>query len=205
MQKSQKGFIFSLDAFVAFTLSLAAIYTMIFFSSIPSAYYNTLTQAHFLAKDSLVSLSQTYCDRALYPGTPSYCDAVGDATFLEYLTFRAQDPDREFKFFLDQLIPPQYGYTVNILDQSGIPTKVYSTADETPAFRTHKPHKDRLSASAHILVFQYNEAVKPPENPYRHNTCQGIGGAGIPLCDLPQIVDEGAAAETAVVELIVFT
>ena len=57
-----RGFIFSLDAFVAFVLTMLTIGLLIFTISTPKAFYPSLEQAHVLAHDTLFALATTTDD-----------------------------------------------------------------------------------------------------------------------------------------------
>ena len=95
--KSRKAFVFSLDSFIAFTLTVAALYTLVFFSTVPSAYYAGLMQANYLAKDTLLSLATT-----------SY---GSDQTYLDYIVGQLDGGNQQpARVYIGALVPPQFGY-----------------------------------------------------------------------------------------------
>ncbi len=173
---SSRGFIFSLDAFVAFTLALVAIYSMIFFASIPSAYYGTLTQAHYFSKDTLLALSQTRCN---YPQCPQ---SEKNLTVLDFIVFRS-DSKGDVDYFIGKNIPNQYGYSLETSDDGSGWQEIYNTASQqnkVPDDR-HAARKQKLSVSSYAVAIQYNDQVNKPENPYSYITCKGQAV----VCDIP--------------------
>ncbi|MBI5051431.1 hypothetical protein HZC08_01600 [Candidatus Micrarchaeota archaeon] len=190
-----KGFIFSLDAFVAFTLALIIIYTLVFFSSIPYAYYSGLMQAHYLAKDSLHSLS-------IAKGP------VDGMSKLDYLVlFDAPDSTKSdsIKQDLDLLIPEQFGYTLEyyLEDNSGQKTwtEVYSTKNDDST-KHNKVYK-KLSTTAYALVFNYENAdpkLIEAENPFGYITCKGV----LTQCNPPESEYGKGNSAIRLVRLIVF-
>ncbi len=155
-----RAFIFSLDAFVAFSLALIAIYSLIFFSTIPSSYYYLLTQGHYLTKDVLMTLSVTPC-------SDSYnCEGEAD-TLLDYLV-TVDDPSIRSNMIentVGTMVPRQFGYIVEI-SRDGSWETVYHTPREIT----------RLSVSSQVPSFGYSEPLtKPAGSIYRYNTCPQVG------------------------------
>jgi hypothetical protein len=190
--KNSRAFIFSFDAFVAFTLSLVAIYSLIFFSSVPTTHYTLLTQAHYLAKDSLTALSLTKChDKDL-------C-APGDTniSILDYVVLRADDTTAKqvVKGFLGRLIPNQFGYKVE-KEEGGKWTTIYDTA--TDQEDAHAKAQKRLSVSSYVVVF--NTKTKTPTNPYKYITCNGE--QGLVPCTVPYSSQDMPESE---IKLVKFT
>ncbi len=177
---TKRAFIFSIDAFIAFTIALSVIYSIIFFSSVPSAYYATLSQAHSLSRDTLLALSTSKCD------DPSICGNFRGSTILDILVFKysASDPSgqrAEFvKQFIGTQIPDQYGYVFEV-KENGTWTVVYNTSSDNDVRNTHKRTKDKLSISSYLPGF--SSVVSPPENPYSYITCHGDQQATI--CSTP--------------------
>ncbi len=194
-----RGFIFSLDAFVAFTLALVTIYSMIFFSSIPSAYYNSLTQAHYLSKDTLLSLSQTKCSHALYP----QCDDE-NASVLDWLILRdsgRRDLKGNVNFFIGTNIPNQFGYVLESSNDGSIWTSIYDTSTgNTLPDDAHNNKKQKLSVSSYTVIFDYRDQLKSSENPYTYMTCSGDAV----VCDVPQSPYEVPSASMKIIKLTIF-
>lgn len=157
--QNKKAFIFSLDSFVAFTLCLVIIYSLIFFSSIPSGYYDVLTQTHLLTKDTLNALISTRC-------TFAECTDKSVNT-LEHIVFRSAQKDVAVQNFIGSKIPLQFGYRFEILG-SGV---VYDS--RTNPSDNHKKNSDKLSVSASTIVFGYSTRVSNIQNPNVYKTCNG--------------------------------
>ncbi|MDD5171810.1 MAG: hypothetical protein PHF60_02125 [Candidatus ainarchaeum sp.] len=166
-----RAFIFSLDSFVAFTLALIAIYSLIFFSSVPSAYYFLLTQAHYLARDSLLAVSTSDC-------ITGGCDNP-DGTVLDNIAFHT-DPDQQkelIKSTIGLMVPQQFGYTVSLSEDSGQGwTVLYDTATEGSDL--HAKSTKKLTVSTQVMTFGYSAAInKLKASPYNYATC-GAGADG---------------------------
>lgn len=166
-----RAFIFSLDAFVAFTLALVVIYSLIFFSSVPSAYYHLLTQGHYLTRDVLYSLSTTQCS-LLYNG----CDNL-DTSILDNIAF---SPDitpisttNLIKDTAGTMVPNQFGYIIEVSKDKG---QTWITKYNTSA--VVDPHADsskKLQISTVIMAFNYPSTIKKLDySPYNYMTC-GFG------------------------------
>jgi hypothetical protein len=167
---TMRAFIFSLDAFVAFTLALVAIYSLIFFSSVPSSYYYLLTQGHYLTRDTLLSLSTTTC-------TSDYGLCSSDGSVLDNIV---NQPDPDFQKNMIQntigdMIPDQFGYrlevsTVNLTGHLGAWETLYDTAFEPG--ETHAVQSKKLSVSSQVVTFSYSGKVNKMEHsPYNYLTC----------------------------------
>lgn len=183
---STRGFIFSLDSFVAFTLALIAIYTLIFFSSIPYGYYSALMQAHYLAEDSITALSL------------STGQTVG-LSKLDYIVLNhnyAATPD-----YLDSVIPNQFGYSLESYDSN---TKSWSAIYNTATDSNSKHNKvyKKLRTSSYSLVFNYKTSsdLLDSKNPFGYLTCKGE----LTQCNPPESSYERANSGMALVRLTVY-
>ncbi|MDD2655689.1 MAG: hypothetical protein PHQ80_03410 [Candidatus ainarchaeum sp.] len=192
--RCRRAFVFSLDSFVAFTLIVAALYTLVFFSTVPSAYYSALTQANYLAKDSLVALATT-----TYGGE----DSSGQ-TYLDLILSRGAGPAR---LYAGEMIPDQFGYKLEIADyaEGGEEdwTVIYSTAtDDDPLLNTHKREYHKLKATAQALYLVVLKERDIGESPYGYITCYGDST----VCDLPLPYEyEAGDVALKLVKLTVFT
>jgi hypothetical protein len=190
-----RAFIFSLDAFVAFTLALMAIYSLIFFSSVPSAYYFLLTQGHYLSRDTLLALSLTQC-------TDSMCDSIGSSYLDNIIIENRKDNDKSKALVMatvGHMIPRQFGYTLEVSSDQGVNwDRVYDTYSEGDT--GHQTGSGRKFAVAtQILNFGYSGKVKKlATSPYQYNSCQGQGMAESPA---PGGIS-GGATETTTLGLI---
>ena len=188
---SRKAFVFSLDAFVAFILIVASLYTLVFFSTVPSAYYSALMQANFLAKDSLVSLATTE-----FGDGQTYLDHI-----IEQLNRGDQVPAR---IYLGALIPKQFGYKLEECGNNGMEAcewgTLYDTAED-PASANKKTY-DKLRATAQSLYIVVDAARDKYESPYGYITCTG----DYTVCDLPLPYEyEEGEVSLKLVRLTVYT
>ena len=162
-----RAFIFSLDAFVAFALALVAIYSLIFFSSVPSSYYFLLTQAHYLSRDTLLALSTTSCS--------SYSSALGctnpQSSVLENIAFgTSSSPRTVADSALSSMIPSQFGY---ILENSSDGGQTWTVISNTPS-----KQKKKVSVSSAVLAYGYSGVYsKPSASPYSYWSCGDGPGA----------------------------
>lgn len=167
-----RAFIFSLDAFVAFTLALLAIYSLIFFSSIPSSYYYLLSQGHYLSRDVLMALSTTTCTLDDYP-----CVNVG-GSLLDNIVSQDNAALREdmIQNTVGRMVPDQFGYSMEMsTDKGGSWQLLYDTAGSTS-----DPHAERarkLTVSSQVMTFGYSSTPgRPVNSTYSYLTCDGSGG-----------------------------
>jgi hypothetical protein len=170
-----RAFIFSLDAFVAFTLALVAIYSLIFFSSIPSSYYYLLTQGHYLAQDSLYSLSTSDC------AAPFFQSCIIKGSVLDNIVFGDMNLRKEYvKQSLGLAIPKQFGYVLEVSKDNGHTwSSVYDTKTEQNDPQGHAALMKKLSVSSQVVTFDYSGPVaKNSPNPYIYTSCMGNSGDG---------------------------
>jgi hypothetical protein len=197
-----RAFIFSLDAFVAFTLALVAIYSLIFFSSIPSSYYYLLTQGHYLAKDTLYAASASSCDPALFLCT------IKQGTMLDNIVFaKGQTPadqQNNIAHSVGDAIPKQFGYILEVSTDNGATlSAIYDTAGGTKIVGDqHATSQRKLSVSSQVLVFQNPVgSAKNDPNPFVYRTCgpnSGGGSSGFPAtCAGGNINPPSGAGESA--------
>jgi hypothetical protein len=212
LMRTSKAFIFSLDSFVAFILTVAALYSLLFFSTVPSAYYSSLMQANYLAKDTLLTLATTECT------DKEDCEGM---TYLDYILQELEEsnyaPAREYigratySTSKDALIPEQFGYKIEVMraddNWSNEDDWVTTAPDEYAYYDTrldsdsaNKKDYNKLKAAAHILFFAYSE-VDPAENPYGYITCKG----GQTICEVPHSEYEFGKANMEVVRFTVYT
>ncbi len=168
-----RAFIFSLDAFVAFTLALMAIYSLIFFSSVPSAYYFLLTQGHYLSRDTLLSLSLTSCS-AYGP-----CVNSGGSILDNIVAENAQLDNQKslVQSTIGVMIPRQFGYSLEESKDGGHTWDlIYDTSSSFDDPQDHSGKDRRLSVASEIITFGYSgEVNKLKTSPYNYYSCRGNG------------------------------
>lgn len=169
-----RAFVFSLDAFVAFILALVAVYTLIFFSSVPSAYYFILTQAHYLSRDALLAAAQTDCS-AIISGdcSGSVLDNILEGSSIA-TSFVTQS--------IGASIPNQFGYRLEKRSVEGGDWEViYDTA--TASKDQHAKAMKKLQVSTSIVnigLVSERTMERTKTNPYVYNSCgAGNGGTGV--------------------------
>ncbi|MFA6530921.1 MAG: hypothetical protein WCT31_04275 [Candidatus Micrarchaeia archaeon] len=164
---TSKAFVFSLDAFVAFSIAIIIIYSLIYFSSVPYSYYSAFMQVHYLARDTLtaLSLSQTT------DGMISRLDYVAISTRIS--TGEAASAAKEY---IGPLIPNQFGYTLERTTPGGGWEMIYTTENSTAEGEYHrKSSYNKVKASVQMLTFDYETvgAKELPKSPYWYITCNG--------------------------------
>lgn len=173
-----RAFIFSLDAFVAFTLALVAIYSLIFFSSVPSAYYYLLTQGHYLSRDILLSLTTTAC-------TDSYGECAAEGSLLDSLVAQDDPAHRTdlIRGTVGPMVPKQFGYLVEMSSDRGDTWELLYDTQNASAFgvhgELHANKSKKLAVATQVMTFGYGAKVYKLQNsPYRYLSCSGEGVMG---------------------------
>ncbi len=204
-----KAFIFSIDAFVAFTFVLIMIHSLIFIAAVPSSYYGGLTQANYLARDTVAALaaansSKLICD----PADSGYNECVSDysqVTLLDYL-MRHRDADT-IRAHVGALIPEQYGYALELWDSgTGSWTTLYDSADYDYSEDPHAKSYHKLMVSSHSLFFGYDsDGARGFHIPYCYITCNPGSYGGCPTpCDEPVSNYDEGQADLGLVRLTVY-
>jgi hypothetical protein len=164
-----RAFIFSLDSFVAFTLALVAIYTLIFFSAIPSSYYYLLTQGHYLAKDALYSLSTSDCL------TPQFSCSMPSSSILDNIVFMQDSGSRSSNIVnsIGSTVPIQFGYVLEVSTDNGATwASLYDTSSASGD--PHAKAKRKLSVSSQVVAFKNpDDLAKDAPNPFSYRSCNG--------------------------------
>lgn len=171
-----RAFIFSLDAFVAFTIALVAIYSLIFFSSVPSAYYFLLTQGHYLSRDSLLALSMTACSDSLACKNPGA--SILDNLVAENNPTWQPTQVAEVQNTVGYMVPVQFGYTLEMSSDGGNTwAPIYDSASNPNDQHMAKGER-KLSVATQIITFGYSGKVtKLLTSPYIYLSCRGNGQA----------------------------
>ncbi|MBN2121955.1 hypothetical protein JW721_02770 [Candidatus Micrarchaeota archaeon] len=194
---TRKAFVFSLDSFVAFILSVAALYSLLFFATVPSAYYSSLMQANYLAKDTMLALATSQAGNvgeSLYgcdPGASMLSCILSDleADSWEMGGDANEGAARDLIGVSDgneirsALIPVQFGYKIETLEyaetdggeidfENAAWVEMYDTANDPLSANKKEYHK--LKAATHILYFAYEHEPEAGEgSPFRYVSCGG--------------------------------
>ncbi|MFA5077531.1 MAG: hypothetical protein WC488_03845 [Candidatus Micrarchaeia archaeon] len=195
-----RAFIFSLDAFVAFSLILVALHALIFLAAVPSSYYGALMQANYFARDTLLSLTVAQANRVA-----GLEDEPLDASLLDYVIAHSSDP-AVVRRHVGALIPVQYGYRLEICDPepggaSATCSKIYDTADYSAAEDPHNKLYHKLQVSSNSIYFGY-VTERDYSNTHCYITCHGHPCQD--LCKPPVSNYDTGTAELGLVRLLVY-
>jgi hypothetical protein len=202
----EQGFIFSLDAFVAFTLIMVTISLLIFTIGTPKPYYPSLEQAHQLAHDTLMALATSSPDA----GGPTYLDQILINGNHDLIVNVAGGDDTRY----NAIIPKGFGYrleTVNIND--GAIRTIYDSKTDPDSDRFRKEFS-KLQASATIFTSNYEWA--PGESSYCYLNCRGydrwdasgpqyVSTCNVTPCDSPKDKARMGNGSVQMVRLVVYT
>ncbi len=195
---TRKAFVFSLDSFVAFILTVAALYSLLFFATVPSAYYSSLMQANYLAKDTILTLATSQAGEAaetLYgcdPQITALACVLPDAGSVNEAAARDLIGFSDGSKMTSALIPPQFGYKIEIMEydagleggidlESGDWVEMYDTANDLSSANKKEYHK--LKAAAHSLYFGYDKVpLDEDESPFKYVSCGGENT----ICEWPE-------------------
>lgn len=195
-----KGFIFSIDAFVAFTFVLIVLHSLIFISAIPSTYYAGLMQASYLARDTLSALNSASASKTIDPGNNN--------SLLEYIVEHREDKDI-LRAYVGASIPDQYGYKLELWDSASKAwSGIYDSSDaaNVPPYENHSKSYNKLKASAYSIFFGYDTDIgRGFRNPYCYITCNPSEYPSCPtVCDEPASNYEEGNATLGLVRLSIY-
>lgn len=186
-EKFGKGFIFTLDAFIALTVILFGIFTLLLLLNASKTFYPSFEQTFYLAKDSLQAMDSFDIRDA--PGTAAFIIASNsdvrelDNTPLEeiaVLASRGSDTDLELAGdigdeFLNDVIPPQYCYQFSFFDLT-LNKWVYAPSARTnPLGVSYRKACDssRLKASVSKTVDGFKIYDDAGGSPFEYGSCNG--------------------------------
>ncbi len=194
-----KAFIFSIDAFVAFTLIIVVLHALIFLSAVPSSYYGGLMQANYLARDTLNSLVAANASRVL---DNQYYARM---SMLDYIV--STNDTEAVRDYVGANIPYEYGYTLEFWNSQG---KDWGVIYDTANYRDDPHNKlyNKLRATSHSIFFGYTDVTgrRNPGTPYCYMTCNGdkYGGNCPSECDTPVSLYDAGEAALGLVRLSVY-
>ncbi|VVB99629.1 Uncharacterised protein [uncultured archaeon] len=176
----RRGFIFSLDAFIAFTLTMITISLLIFTIGTPKPFYPSLEQAHQLAHDTLQALATSTDD----PAQGTYLEQIianqRGATTAQILN-RVAGGNASYP----NIIPPGYGYRIETYEfNKSLSGRVgwyvlydAGAEDSGCVYKSDRCGKNftKLSASATTFASIYVSTPKPGDSPYCYLSCFGYG------------------------------
>ncbi|MCX6771650.1 MAG: hypothetical protein NTX79_06355 [Candidatus Micrarchaeota archaeon] len=169
-----RGFVFSLDAFVAFVLIMITINLLIFTIGTPKPYFSELESAHILAHDTLQVLATS--GEAQSGGAPAqtYLERIlrDDGSTPEIMRKVAGGNDS-----YRPIIPKGYGYRLEYLNlnNSGVSedwVPLYDAGKDMESDRYGRNYT-KLQASATTFLSAYLFKPMPGESPFCHAGCRG--------------------------------
>lgn len=180
-----RGFIFSLDAFVAFVLTMLTIGLLIFTISTPKAFYPSLEQAHMLAHDTLFVLATTTDD----PSCGSYLEQALSGTCGEKGTDIIMRTVAGGEPGSIGIIPSGFGYKLEKYNfgEEGEPWEpIYDSAADPANPERYLRQQTKLAASATTFASLYLSTPKQGESPFCYVSCRGYISDGFyqPKCDV---------------------
>ncbi len=181
----QKGFIFSLDAFVAFTLSMMTISLLLFAIGTPKPFYQSLEQSHQLSYDTLRALASS-SDAV---GNPSYLEQImADNSKAPGIMMKVAGGDPAFR----GIIPSGFGYRLEQYSFNSSTPGWSAIFDAGAANSGCLYFSDRcgksftkLQSSATTFASMYEVTPAPGDSPYCYLSCNGYqpGGGHLNPCN----------------------
>ncbi len=167
----RKGFVFSFDAYVAFTLALTLIITLYLFISLPHPYYYEYEQTYTLATDIA---------RGMETAGPSGVDRTYSEILAgDIISYGSGTP--VICGYLENIIPDQYAYKLSF--DSGELCRRDSRYDPTLTCDTYR----KVRVTVPILITDYGVPPDTGYNPFGYNTCEGdpdTTGEELSPCDI---------------------
>ncbi|GEM_PF-786869 len=182
-----RGFVFSLDAFVAFVLIMITVSLLIFTIGTPKPYHAELEAAHILAHDTLRVLA-TSSDN---PEKGTYLEQIleneNNKQAINEIMKKVAGGDKNYR----TIIPPGYGYMLQHLNVDGeasdLPEDEIAGANGWQtlydAGTDGCPDGDRcgksftkLQASSTTFLSLYTIQPRSGESPYCYASCHGFEG-----------------------------
>ena len=167
----KQGFIFSLDAFVAFSLVMITVSMLIFTIGTPKPYYDSLAQAQQLAHDTLQVLATS-------------SDNPSHGTYLEQMLGNYNIPDIMHRVAggspgYSPIIPKGYGFRLEKYEFSnGNWIQIYDSSQDQASDRRGKIFT-KIQASATTFDSLYTVQPNPGESPFCYLSCHGYISPGI--------------------------
>ena len=175
------GFVFSMDAFVAFVLIMITINLLIFTIGTPKPYYAELEAAHILAHDTLQVLA-TSGDAPAGGSTRTYLERILGGTAMPEkndIMVRVAGGNASYS----SIIPRGYGYRLEFLNLDsvtpGVPENwvpIYDAGSDGCHYGSDRCGKNftKLQASATTFLSVYlDHPPWPGESPFCYKSCSG--------------------------------
>ncbi|MEM4634034.1 MAG: hypothetical protein QW275_02670 [Candidatus Anstonellaceae archaeon] len=204
-----RGFVFSLDAFVAFTLIMLTISLIVFTIGTPKPYFSYLEQAHQLAHDTLQAMAsssdspdgQTYLEMAVANR--------GNREALRQIMFKVAGGNSTHR----GIIPSGFGYKLQFYNLNDPSNPIYTAYDSgtDPLSDRYGKTFTKVQASASIFAPLYEVPPNPGASPFCYMNCFGYtpAGSAVPCnatpCDSPTSNFQHGKNTIQIVRLVVYT
>ncbi|MCX8196899.1 MAG: hypothetical protein N3G80_01105 [Candidatus Micrarchaeota archaeon] len=183
-----KGFVFSVDAFVAFTIVMLTVAFLTFTVGTPKPYYYSLQQAHQLAYDTLMVISSTTDDPTKGTYLEQILNGANPHEILAKIAGGAENSSSPYR----PIIPQGFGYSLEIYrfadnswrmlyDSGNNPNAAVRGCDYLSNRCGRKFTK--ISASATTFGSMYVIPPNPGQSPFCYLSCTGYGRTS-PECDI---------------------
>jgi hypothetical protein len=170
------GYIFSLDAFVSFSLILLSVQALLVMSSSPAGYYRQLLQASFFAHDTLDAMKIAKLP-AITGIDRTYMDYLSDFALTRNGCQTSGPCSAQMRNLNDLSILPQYSYAYFYDNLNGSSWIVYNASNDSQS--THKgiPYR-RIQASAQSYMLGFTIPMNRGYSPFCNVVCRGFNGTG---------------------------
>ncbi len=172
-----KGYVFSLDAFVAFSLILISVQTLIVMSSSPAGYYYPLLQANYLAHDTLevMKVAKPPCNATSCP-QQTYMEIISPYAIPANRCQGLEECQKWFRQLNEDNIPIQYSYAFYYDDLDGNSHLVYDASADSSS-KHYGIKYQRVQASAQTYLLGYYVPLHRGDSPYCNVVCKGYDAA----------------------------
>lgn len=173
----RSGYVFSLDAFVAFSLILISVQILLVMSSSPAGYYRQLLQAQYLAHDTLavMQVALPTCNATQCP-TQTYMELI--SSYAVSGTCNGKPECKEWiRQLNDENIPPPYSYAFIYEDLDGNKIPLYNASEDNTNPLHYNVTYRRVQASAQAYLLGYSIDLVRGDSPYCNVVCRGFDSA----------------------------
>ncbi|MEM3030177.1 MAG: hypothetical protein QXH27_00425 [Candidatus Micrarchaeia archaeon] len=186
MRAGKRGFVFTVDAFIALLLVLLTVFALIALLSFPRAFLGQYEQTHDLARDSLNALDALGMNEIWGSPQSGVWDRLNprdrNNSVLEELARLAATGDYASAEFilrstLDPVIPPQYNYRFEYFD---VGANGWRAVSGRPPYEGASVQRMQAVASRVITTYAFYD--EPGRSPFSYTSgayvgsCQGIEG-----------------------------
>ncbi|MEM3060562.1 MAG: hypothetical protein QXW70_02835 [Candidatus Anstonellales archaeon] len=146
----KRGFVFTIDSFVALIIVLIAVYILFMVHSTTSTHYSAYLQAYYLSRDTLSLL------------TAAECNSISCIDYLGRLAFRGDCVHLNIGggpiSLINDIIPPQYGFRFDFYNPvSNSWITCYDTASDLQSNHVRVSKKFEVSSTTLVSGF-----IQPP-------------------------------------------